>query len=195
MNTPESTSTTLIDRVRADEPDAWKRLVDIYGPLVYGWCRQCGLQAEDAHDVGQEVFSKLAVRIAAFRREQPGDTFHGWLWTITRNEVRNHFRRQKGWPGAKSGTTMPQQLAQFPQKEPGSADSSEARDDAKVALVHRALEAIRHEFEDSSWQAFWRMLVQGHSSAEIAEDLGLSKAAIRQAKYRILKRLRRELEA
>jgi DNA-directed RNA polymerase specialized sigma24 family protein len=35
--------------------------------------------------------------------------------------------------------------------------------------------------------------VDGHSAAEIALDLNLSVAAVRQAKYRVLCRLREEL--
>ena len=35
---------------------SWKRLVALYSPLVYGWCRDGGLPAGDAANVLQEVF-------------------------------------------------------------------------------------------------------------------------------------------
>jgi DNA-directed RNA polymerase specialized sigma24 family protein len=38
------------------------------------------------------------------------------------------------------------------------------------------------------------MTIEGQTSAEIAADLGISKGAVRQAKYRILHRLRQELD-
>jgi DNA-directed RNA polymerase specialized sigma24 family protein len=47
----------------------------------------------DAADVSQDVFAAVARHIADFRRERPGDSFRGWLWTITRNKVRYHWRR------------------------------------------------------------------------------------------------------
>jgi RNA polymerase sigma-70 factor (ECF subfamily) len=190
---PSSTSTSLIEEVRARQPEAWKRLVHLYGPLVYRWCRQAGLQAADASDVVQEVFRAVAGGVANFRRVAEGDSFRGWLWTITRNKVRDHFRGLAGCAGAVGGSQMQQQLAQLPQPDL-SATEAPHDDHAELALVHRAMEAIRGEFEDSSWEAFWRMAVQGHSSAEIAEDLGMSKSAVRQAKYRVLRRLRRELQ-
>ena len=38
-----STSTSLLRRVRANQAEAWARLVDLYGPLVWHWCRQSDL--------------------------------------------------------------------------------------------------------------------------------------------------------
>ena len=55
-----STSVSLIARLRDQDGDAWQRLVKLYGPLVYRWCREAGLQASDATDVGQEVFGAVA---------------------------------------------------------------------------------------------------------------------------------------
>ncbi|MFH1920253.1 MAG: hypothetical protein ABIP48_10265, partial [Planctomycetota bacterium] len=42
---------------------------------MYGWCRQAGLQPEDAADVSQETFATVAVQLSGFRREKPGDSF------------------------------------------------------------------------------------------------------------------------
>ena len=47
-----STSSSLLERVRAKQAEGWRRLVHLYGPLVYQWCRQCGLQAEDVEKIG-----------------------------------------------------------------------------------------------------------------------------------------------
>ena len=186
-----SLSASLLERVKAHDPAAWQRLVALYGPLVYRWCRQAGLRAEDAADSVQEVFRSVAVGVADFRRDRPGDSFRGWLWTITRNKVRDLFRKQARQPDAAGGTGQQQWLAMMSQPEP--PEGQDATGDAW--LVHRALEVIRAEFEDNSWEAFWRMTVQGLSSAEIAADLGISKGAVRQAKYRVLRRLRQELDA
>ncbi len=91
------------------------------------------------------------------------------------------------------GSQTQQQLGQVPQPEP-SASRDRTDDPTEVALVHRALQAIRDEFEDSTWMAFWKMTVEGHCSAEIADELGMTKSAVRQAKYRVLRRLRQELQ-
>lgn len=41
---------------------------------------------------------------------------------------------------------------------------------------------------------FWRVVVGNESVAEVAADLGVSSAAVRMAKSRVLRRLRDELE-
>jgi hypothetical protein len=35
---PTSTSTSLLNRVKHQDPEAWTRLVELYGPMVYRWC-------------------------------------------------------------------------------------------------------------------------------------------------------------
>ena len=182
----ESTSSSLLRRVKANDADAWRRFVDLYGALVYYWCRRAGLMPEDAADVVQEVFGALASAISGFRKERPGDTFRGWLWTIARNKIRDHFRARGNGPEAAGGSDAQQQLLQVP--EP-NADISVA----ESLLPQRALELIESEFEKRTWQAFWRATVEGQSAAEIAGDLGMTKNAVRQAKFRVLRKLRDDL--
>lgn len=55
------------------------------------------------------------------------------------------------------------------------------------------LDLIRPEFEDRTWQAFWRATVDGQESSAVAETLGMTAVAVRQAKSRILRRLREAL--
>src|SRR5271165_3129364 len=99
-----STSRSLLERVRADDSAAWDRLVSLYAPLVLYWCRRWGLQDEDAADVFQEVFLAVATHIGRFHKTQPGDTFRGWLRTITSNKVLDLFRRRKRDPGGIGGS-------------------------------------------------------------------------------------------
>src|SRR3972149_313865 len=66
-----SISSTLLESVKARRPEAWQRLVDLYGQVVYRWCRKSGLKAEDAADVVQEVFAALARSVADFKRQNP----------------------------------------------------------------------------------------------------------------------------
>jgi len=189
---PSSISSTLLERVKENEPEAWDRLSRLYAPLIYRWCRQRGLQSADAADIVQETFRGVAKGVASFRREKPGDSFRSWLLTITLNNIRNYLRVEGRRAGAVGGTDMQEQLAQLPDEDPSTIDSS-VDHHAEVGLKHRAMEAVRNEFEQSTWECFWRMTALGHTSTEIAEDLGMTKAAVRQAKCRVLLRLRQEL--
>jgi RNA polymerase sigma-70 factor (ECF subfamily) len=52
---------------------------------------------------------------------------------------------------------------------------------------------IRSEFEERTWQAFWRTAVDGLTAADVGAELHMKSGAVRVAKCRVLQRLREEL--
>jgi RNA polymerase sigma-70 factor (ECF subfamily) len=191
-DTSSSTSLSLIERVRQHQAEAWTRFTQLYGPLVYRWTRRAELQHADIVDVVQEVFRAVAVSIDRYDRDL-GTGFRGWLWGITRNKLRDFQRRQAGHPAALGGTDALQRLAAVAD---GALEEDEEPDPetSERLLLHRALDLIRSDVEPHTWQAFWRLAVEGHAVAEISRDLGMTDKAVRQAKYRLLRRLRIELD-
>jgi RNA polymerase sigma-70 factor (ECF subfamily) len=183
-----STSLTLLQRVRDKDEEAWRRLLHLYGPLVERWCARGGVHPADADDVRQDVFQAVAAGLDGFRRDRPGDTFRGWLKVITRNKLLDHFRRRQKQPEAQGGTDAHRQL-----QELAEPDLPEDTEEDLGGLYRRALELVRGEFEERTWQAFWRAAVEGQSPAAIAADLGVTPAAVRKAKSRVLHRLREEV--
>jgi len=191
---PGSISSTLLDAVRGGRPEAWARFVSLYGPVVYRWCRHAGLPPQDAPDLVQEVFAAVARGVAGFRRERPSDSFRAWLATVTRNKVRDYFRKRRSLPAAAAGGTDAQeQLMQVPDPLQTEQIDESADDDARI-ISNRALELVRLEFEPRTWEAFWLTAVEGRSATEVADQLGMSTMAVYQAKSRVLRRLRRELD-
>lgn len=186
---PESLSSCVLGQIKAKDPHAWERMVKLYGPMIYRWARRAGLQSADSADVVQEVFRAVALYIAEFEAERTAEGFRAWLWTITKNTLTDHFRKQSGAAGSGDDAfeaTVAHE-PEFPEPDDLQAPSPD------VAMVHRVLHNIRPDFEDATWDAFWQMTVLSRSSAEAAESLHMSKSAVRQAKYRVLKRLREEL--
>lgn len=57
-----------------------------------------------------------------------------------------------------------------------------------------AAKRIRGEFQESTWQAFWRTAVGGESPRDVGRDLGISTGAVYMAKSRVLMRFREEIE-
>lgn len=186
-----TTSPSLLASVLARDSVAWERMVHLYGPLVYRWSRCSGLQDTDAADIVQEVFSAVARSLDTYHPEGR-DSFRRWLWGITRNKIRDHFRRQSSRPEAQGGSDAQERLRQVAESPPESTTDHPAFD-AEAALLHRAVSIIRGDFDDRTWQAFWRATVQGHSGPDIARDLEMTPRAVRQAKYRVLRRLRQEM--
>lgn len=187
------TSVSLVQRVQANDAVAWQRLVELYSPLVYTWCRQHGLSSHDAADVLQEVFRAVHRTVGKFRRERPSDSFRGWLWTITRNKVRDHFRALANRPNPAGGTDAHMRFAELPEEEPPT-DPSIAAGDGQSSPFYGAMELVRAEFEDKTWKAFWQVTVEEKTTADVAESLGITVNAVRLAKSRVLRRLRTELE-
>jgi RNA polymerase sigma-70 factor (ECF subfamily) len=187
----EATSPSLLARARNHDPAAWERMVDLYAPLVYHWCRRAGLSAEDTADVFQEVFRSVSEHLSGFRKDRPGDSFRGWLRIITRNKVLDHFRRQEHQAAAAGGTDAQLRLQALPDAARDDEDPSEQ--DLIRQQLHRALEAIRPEFEERTWQAFWAVQVDNRATDDVAAELGQTTAAVRKAKYRVLRRLREEM--
>lgn len=183
------TSRTLLERIRTSDSDAWARFVALYCPLVYDACRKYGVQPADADDVTQEVLRSVSSGIHEFRKERPGDSFRGWLYRIVQNKVRDHYRRATKRPAAVGGTDFHQVLEQLPEEL--SQDSVSTLGGTDPALM-RALDLIREDIEERTWTIFWRMTVEEHAAAEIAADLGMTRNAVRQAKHRVLLRLRAE---
>ena len=196
-STPSSgTSPSLLARVRAEDASAWDRLVKLYAPLIFHWCRRARLQDHDVEDVFQEVFGAVLTHIRNFKKNRQSDTFRGWLFAITRNKIRDHFRRARREPRAEGGTEALARLAQIaaperkaPAHDPDEADvaleqnempadddvlsDADTTSDAQEerALYHRALELIRSEFRERTWKACWRTAVDDQSAPDVAAEL------------------------
>jgi RNA polymerase sigma-70 factor (ECF subfamily) len=190
---PGSTSSSLLQRAQSRDPAAWQRLVQLYGPLVYRWCRRGGLQQTDAADLVQDVFLAVAERLPEFRHDRPEDTFRGWLWGITRNKVADHFRARYRETQAPGGTSAQECLAELPEEFPDSRTNPPLR--TSDALQQRAIEFVRASCEERTWQAFWRLVVDGLSAATVADELQMTTKAVYQAKYRVLRQIRAEFAA
>jgi RNA polymerase sigma-70 factor (ECF subfamily) len=189
---PSGTSSSLLDRVKADEAGAWDRLVALYAPLLYHWCRRWKLQEEDLADVFQEVFKTLVVHLAEFRKDRDGATFRGWLWTITRNKVLDHFRKRSQEATGAGGSEASMRLSELP--APDVAEKTEPEEAEAIRRLYlRGLDLIRNEFEDRTWQAFWRTAIEGRTPRDVAAELSMTSGAVRVSKSRVLQRLREEL--
>jgi len=187
----QSTHASLLRRLKANDQDAWRVVVRLYAPLVYYWFGQYGVRQEDRADVFQEIFRAVARNIEKFRWDESGHTFRGWLHTITRSKITDHYRRNQRHAAAMGGSDAKQQMHQFPdlldESDPGQSESTES-----AQLVKQILMVMQERFELKTWKAFWKMTIDGLTATEAGEDLDMKPDAVRRAKYRVLKRLRDE---
>jgi RNA polymerase sigma-70 factor (ECF subfamily) len=189
LNSGDHTSSSLLRRATARDPDAWQRLVVLYSPLVQHWCRQSGLPEHDVADVSQEVFAVVASSLAKSRPDQPGTSFRAWMRGIVRHKLQHHVR-QRG-EAAVGGSEALKRLEQVPAPA-RELELSESTTDV-TALYQRALRQVQHHFEQRTWTAFWRVTIENHSTADVAAELGITANAVRLAKSHVLRRLREEM--
>jgi RNA polymerase sigma-70 factor (ECF subfamily) len=185
-----STSDSLLERVRARDGEAWRQLVELYGPLIYRWARKAGLQSDDAQDVTQNVCITVATDIHRYGNRQPGASFRGWLWTICRHKIIDRFRDREHEGNAVGGSEMHQRLLQVAAAEP----TREEADEELRQLRQRALDTLRKSFEPHTWAAFVRTVIHGDRPGDVARDLGISVATVYRAKSCVLERIRAEVD-
>jgi RNA polymerase sigma-70 factor, ECF subfamily len=184
------TSASLLERLREQPADAdWRRLVELYAPLIRGWLRRHGVTDADADDVGQEVLTVVVRRFPDFTHNRRRGAFRAWLRAITANCLRDFWRARRLRPAGPDFAGLLDQLADDASEMSGQWDREH-----DLHVARRLLELIRGDFAPSTWEAFRRVALDGAAPAAVAADLGLTVNAVFIAKSRVLSRLRQEAD-
>ena len=182
------TSATLLERLN-DRSDsvAWRRLVDLYSPLIKAWLRRHGVSAEDAEDLTQEVLEVVVREVSRFRHNGRAGAFRTWLRTITINCLRQSVRSRRLRTEAAGSPDIAAMLDQL--EDPASDLSRRWDREHDQHVLERLLELIEPDFRPATWQAFRRQVIDGASAETVAAELGLTVNAVLIAKSRALQPL------
>lgn len=183
-----TTSVSLLDELRmnADE-SAWRRLVDLYTPLIRNWLARHSLPHQDVDDLVQDVLAVVVRKMPNFERHPQVGSFRRWLRTITFNCLRE-FWRSRRWAAKEAG--LAELLDQLADSDSPLSKLWDQEHDEYVA--RRLLAMIRPRFQPKTWLAFQRVALEGVSVDEVAAELGLSANAVFIAKSRVVHLLREE---
>jgi RNA polymerase sigma-70 factor (ECF subfamily) len=187
-----STPRSLLERLR-DEPDddSWKRLLNLYTPLLERWLHQSGVDGADAADLLQEVFATLVRELPSFQHNARTGAFRCWLRTILINRVRVFWNARRTTPVPAGDRDI---LRELDRLEDPASDLSRLWDrEHDTFLARRILEVIEKDFTSSTWHAFRRLVLEGAKPAEVAAQMGLTVNAVLLAKSRVLRRARQEI--
>jgi RNA polymerase sigma-70 factor (ECF subfamily) len=186
------TSASLLERLRSTRDEAaWRRLDDLYRPLVRCWLLRDPSLRDEADDLVQEVMSVLVRELPRFQRRRTG-SFRRWLRTITGHRLAAHYRSRQKRPLVLGGAPQDCPLAQL--ADPHSELSRLWDEEHDRHVLCRLMELIAPLFEASTLAAFRRIAFDGVAPAQVAEELGLSLNAVLLAKSRVLSKLRQEAE-
>ena len=185
------TSVSLLERLAgAPTDDDWRRLDDLYRPLLRAWMARAGVAASDVDDLVQDVLLVVFREIAEFEWRGQG-AFRAWLRTILANEVRDYFRDQKYRPIATGDSDFQGWLDDL--ESPDSALSRLWDHEHDKHVIASLMQRVQGAFSPVTRQAFRRHVQEGEPAGQVAEALGLSLNSVLLAKSRVLKRLRQEV--
>jgi RNA polymerase sigma-70 factor (ECF subfamily) len=184
------TSVSLLD-ILANAPtdDAWRRLDELYRPLLCAWVARAGVPASDVDDLVQDVLLVVCRKIAEFEWRGKG-AFRAWLRTILANKAGDYIRGQQNRPIATGGSDFQSWLDELESPDSGLSRQWNREHDEHVAAA--LLRTVQGDFAPATWQAFLRHVTKGEPAGQVAEALGLSLNSVLLAKSRVLKRLRQE---
>jgi RNA polymerase sigma-70 factor, ECF subfamily len=168
---------------------AWRRMVDLYTPLIRGWLRRYALSDSDCDDLVQDVLAVVVRRLPDFQRRPQIGSFRRWLRNITVNCLREFWRAQRFKPGHQEFGSV---LAEL--EDPESALSKMWDDEHDRHVTQCLLEKIRPRFEAKTWQAFERVALDGAPVDQVAQELGLTANAVFIAKSRVVHSLRKQAQ-
>lgn len=179
-HTPSTDPGVLVRAAASGDQQAWNALVNRFSKLVWAIARNHRLGADDASEVSQTTWLRLAEHID---RLQDPSKVGGWLATTARHESLRVLR------GAGRQVPMGDDMP-----EPAIA----------AAAIDEAL--LRSERDTMLWRAFSRLPARDQSLLrllisdpmpsyeEIGGTLGMPVGSIGPTRARCLERLRREAE-
>lgn len=185
------TSSSLLDRLRdGRDPDAWSRVLDLYGPLIRSWAERLGIRGADADDLVQDVLAVVVRRFPEFVHPEKPGAFRGWLRAIAVNCARGVWKARRFTPTAPGGSDFGQYLNEL--EDPDHPLSQQWDREHDVYVTRKLLERIAAEFEPKTWELFRRCVLDGAAADAVATENGTTPNAVYIAKSRVLARLREE---
>lgn len=183
----ETTPVSLLRRLNdAPQEEDWRTLVELCTPLLLSWAKSVGLSEAAAADLAQDVLLTLFAEMPRFQYDETR-SFRRWLKTVTLNKWRSAQRRR----GAQELVSLEAAPDVTLDEDPAAAFwESEFQE----RLVARAMEIIEQRFDAKTWAACRQTLMEGRAAQAVAVELGMTVAAVYQAKSRVLRILREELE-
>jgi RNA polymerase sigma-70 factor, ECF subfamily len=181
-----STEHELIERARGGDEDAFAELVTTHAARVSGALRRFGLDAGEADEVAQEVFLRAWRGLDRFEERAQ---FSTWLYRIAFNEAQRHLSRRGPPPAVESDPDREGPALLVPEA-PHLQPDAQTLDREFERTLERALSQL-----PSEWRAAVVLRdIEGLSTQEAAEIVGVGQAAFKSRLHRGRMQLRALLE-
>jgi len=181
---PASATSSLNDgHLQAEPTSEFSDLYNDYFPKVFAYVYGRVQDKEVSLDIVSDVFEKAFIKKKSLRSPE---SFGSWLFTIARNEVSSHWRKEKPAARAAQEAAFENELHHQP-RGPEEAILHRERLDA-LSLLVRALPRREQEIIALKFDAEL-------TNREIAQVLSTSEVNVRVTIFRALRKLRDRMQA
>jgi RNA polymerase sigma factor (sigma-70 family) len=182
-----------------DDNVSWKVFFDTYWRLIYRMAKKAGLTDEDADDAVQETVLAVVRLLPGFTYDPSKGSFKGWLFSLTRYRIMLQMRKR-----AREGRFVTERPGR--QSRPGETSTTDRVPDPNGAEIERiwdreweenlkeaALERVKRQADSKSFQVF-DLCLRGHTPADIARTLRITRGEVYLIRHRLTKLLRKKME-
>jgi RNA polymerase sigma-70 factor (ECF subfamily) len=191
------TRASLLFRLRNwEDAKSWGEFYGLYRKLVYGFSRRAGLTHEEAEEVTQDVFTRVAKTIQDFESNPDRGSFRGWLMQLTRWRVTDKFRSRPDLPKPHRRPDGEQSAAgtMTISRIPNPAQDQKIWDiEWRNQLLEAAMERLSRRVKAKHFQIFDFHIRQHWPVARISRELGVNPAFVYLITHRLSKQLKEEV--
>jgi len=187
----------LLSRARQGQWDAFEELVARFEPRVFGIVWRILQQREDAEDATQQTFLSVMQHLERFREESSVAT---WILRIATNHALKLLRKRRGLVTVPLDTVerdSQDDSAPLPHPDYIAQWQGDPADLAQRAEIRQLLNEALAEVDEKHRLVFVLRDVEGYSTRETAEMLGISVANVKvrllRARLQLRERLTRAL--
>jgi len=190
ITSPADPHRALVERARSGDFAAFEELVRQFQDRVYALARRIVIEEHDAEDITKQTFLSLIEHIRDFRGES---AVAGWILRIATNHALKLLRKRRGLPTVPLAEADDEGYADLTHPDfiaPWRGDPAELASQREVRdLIDQALA----ELDDKYRLVFVLRDVEGFSTQETAEALGLTESAVKVRLLRARLALRERL--
>jgi RNA polymerase sigma-70 factor (ECF subfamily) len=162
----------FVRSAQSGDEQAFGRLYDIYFDRIYAFVFYRVHHKEVAEDISEEVFIKAWTRVKAVKAE----SFGGWLYSITRNTLIDHYRKQRE-------TVDISEIENLIESDQDVIEETDLLINQKLLL-----EMIRQLTPEQ--QIIMKLkFLEGMETEEVSEMISKSSGSIRVVQHRAIQRL------
>jgi RNA polymerase sigma-70 factor (family 1) len=154
----------LVERLQKGDVEAFDLIYEKYSGKLYAFGLKYLKSTDEAEELVQSVFLKLWEN---YKNLKKGTSFKSYLFTIAYNDICNLFRKRK---------YLQRFISDYAAEN--SHSSSEAEDSIDYRSVLERVQQIINKLPERQKTIFIKSRLEGKSTKEIAEEIGLSPGTV-----------------